>query len=142
MRSAAETDTLIWAARVHLGLISAFHHSHHLPALFLESDRSILVCFFFFGLQKSSLVYMLREEELGRYCCISSLWLTLPLLRGQLHIRERITDNLSPSVSFFLNFQYHPSFRSDHSFLFKGEGVNFSVTRVTRWNCQNNDSLF
>lgn len=101
-----------------------------------------LFFFFSFGLQKSSLVYMLREEELGRYCCISSLWLTLPLLRGQLHIRETLTDNLYPSVSFFLNFQYHPSFRSDHSSLFKGEGVNFSVTRVTRWNCKNNDSLF
>lgn len=42
---------------------------------------------------------MLREEELGRYCCISSLWLTLPLLRGQLHIRERISLPLSLSSS-------------------------------------------
>lgn len=96
-----------------LGLPSLTSSSCSFPRI-----RSIdLGLVFFFGLQKSSLVYMLREEELGRYCCISSLWLTLPLLRGQLHIRERITDNLSPSVSFFLNFQYHPSFRSDHSYL-------------------------
>jgi len=57
-------------------------------------DLGLFLFIYFFGVQKSSLVYMLREEKLGRYCCISSLWLTLPLLRGQLHIRETLPDNL------------------------------------------------